>query len=98
MAHEASDWVFLTIHGTVLLTLAADPTMDIGQIAQVVGATEPAARQIVDDLVAEGYVTGTRDGPRIRYEINREAHLRHPLFQGVEIGPLIDALRMQGTP
>jgi hypothetical protein len=97
MAPEASDWVFLTAHGTVLLSLAADPTMDLGQIAQLVGATELTARQIIEDLVAEGYVVGAGDGPRIRYEINRQAHLRHPLFQAVEIGPLIDALRAPGT-
>ena len=86
-------WLFLSDHGSVLLSLAGDPTVEISQVARLVGTDEQDVRQILEDLVAEGYVVRTRDGPRTRYDINRKAHLRHPSFQDVEIGPLIDALQ-----
>jgi len=95
MADATNEWAFLSNNGTVLLSLASDPAIEVAQIAELIGASEVAVRQIVGDLVAEGYVVHARDGQTARYEINRKAHLRHPLFQAVEIGPLIDALREQ---
>jgi hypothetical protein len=97
MADEPSGWLFLSNHGTVLLSVAADPTMEVGQIARLVGASELTVRRILGDLLADGYLVLTGDGPPDRYEINRKAHLRHPLFRGVELGPLIDALREHRT-
>jgi len=88
-----SDWLFLTNHGTVLLSIAGDAAIGISELARLIGAGEQAADEIVADLVAEGYLVRRRKGTRTRYDINREARLRHPLFEDVEIGPLIDALR-----
>jgi MoxR-like ATPase len=56
-------------------------------------ASEHAAAKIVADLVADGYMSRTKEDRRRRYEVNLKARLRHPLFEGVEIGPLIEALR-----
>jgi hypothetical protein len=86
-------WLFLTDHGAVLLSLAGDPTIGITELARLAGVRKQAAEKIVEDLVAEGYVVRGPDGRHNRYEINRKAHLRHPLFDDVEIGPLIDALQ-----
>jgi hypothetical protein len=88
-----SDWLFLTTHGTVLLSIAGDPTIGISDLARLAGVAERATKEIVADLVDEGYVVRRREGPRTRYEISRKAHLRHPLFEDLEIGPLIDALQ-----
>ena len=90
---SGSDWLFLTSHGAVLLSIAGDPTIGISEIARLAGAEERAAEKIVADLVDEGYIDRRGEGPRTRYEVNRSAHLRHPLFKDVEIGPLIDALQ-----
>jgi predicted transcriptional regulator len=67
--------------------------MRISEIATRVGIGERAAQKIVADLVSEGYLRRTKEGRRNRYEINRKAHLRHPLFTDLEIGPLLDVLR-----
>jgi hypothetical protein len=88
-----STWFVLTNHGNVLLCVARDPTIRISEIATRVGIGERAAQKIVADLVAEGYITRTKAGRRNRYEVNRSAHLRHPLFADLEIGPLVDVLR-----
>jgi predicted ArsR family transcriptional regulator len=90
---ERSTWFVLTNHGNVLLCVARDPTMRISEIATRVGIGERAAQKIVADLVSEGYLRRTKEGRRNRYEINRKAHLRHPLFTDLEIGPLLDVLR-----
>ena len=88
-----STWFVLTNHGNVLLCIARDPTIRISEIATRVGIGERAAQKIVADLVTEGYLTRIKEGRRNRYEVNRNAHLRHPLFTDLEIGPLVDALR-----
>jgi DNA-binding transcriptional ArsR family regulator len=95
MAETSHGWLFLSNHGTVLLSVAGDPTVSISEIAQLLGVDERAVREVLEDLLAEGYVVRRREGRLDRYEINRAAHLRHPLFEDVEIGPLIDALQRE---
>ncbi len=85
-------WLFLSNHGYVLLCIALDPSIRISEIADRVGIGERAAQKIIADLVADGYVTRSRDGRRNRYTINRGARLRHPLLSDLPIGPLVDAL------
>ena len=85
-------WLFLSNHGYVLLCVALDPSIRISEVADRVGIGERAAQKIINDLVADGYITRTKDGRRNRYTINREASLRHPLISDLPIGPLVDAL------
>ncbi len=87
-----STWFVLTNHGNVLLCVARDPTIRISEIATRVGIGERAAQKIMADLVAEGFLVRIKEGRRNRYEVNRNAHLRHPLFADLEIGPLLDVL------
>ena len=86
------NWFVLTNHGNVLLCIARDPTIRISDIARSVGIGERAAQKIVADLVAEGFLVRIKEGRRNRYEINRNAHLRHPLFADLQVGPLLDVL------
>jgi predicted ArsR family transcriptional regulator len=90
---RSATWQVLTNHGNVLLCVARDPTIRISEIATRVGIGERAAQKIVADLIADGYLLRTKEGRRNRYEVNRRAHLRHPLFADLEIGPLLDVLR-----
>ena len=89
-------WVFLTNHAHVLLCVAHDPDARARDIADRVGITERAAQRILSDLLAEGYLSKTKIGRRNRYTINRQGHLRHPVFQELEIGPLLDLLNADG--
>jgi hypothetical protein len=88
-----SNWFVLTNHGNVLLCVARDPTIRISEIARQVGIGERAAQKIIADLVSDGFLVRIKEGRRNRYEVNRNAHLRHPLFADLEIGPLLDVLR-----
>lgn len=89
-------WVFLSNHAHVLLCVARDPDARARDIAESVGITERAAQRILSDLVAGEYLSKTKRGRRNRYAVNRQGHLRHPVFQELEIGPLIDILQQDG--
>jgi hypothetical protein len=95
---KPSTWLVLTNHGNVLLCVARDPTIRISELADRVGIGERAAQKIIGDLVRDGYLLRVKEGRRNRYEVNRSAELRHPLFADLEIGPLLDALREPPAP
>ena len=92
----ATTWVFLSNHAHVLLSVARDPDVRTRDIAEQVGITERAAQRILSDLLAENYLTKTKNGRRNRYTVNRRGHLRHPVFRELEIGPLLDILDQDG--
>jgi len=85
-------WVFLSNHALVLLCIAKDPNSRTRDIADQVGITERATQRIVADLIAEGYLQRAKIGRRNRYQIDRRRHLRHPAFDDLAIGPLLDLL------
>ena len=85
-------WTFLTNHAHVLVCVAEEPDARGRDIATRVGITERAAQAIVADLVADGYVTRTREGRRNRYEIHPDAPLRHPLEAHHTVGELLVTL------
>lgn len=94
-APEAPGWTFLSNHTHVLVALAAEPDLTLRDIAARVGITERGVIRIVDELEAAGVLTREREGRRNRYQLNTEAHLRHPLEQHCRIGELL-ALVMRG--
>ena len=92
MSESTGSWVFLTNHAHVLLCVAHEPDIRARDIAQQVGITERAAQRILADLVENGYVAKNKVGRRNRYAVNPHGHLRHPRFQGFQIGPLLEIL------
>lgn len=86
-------WTFLTNHGHVLLSIAADPEIRLKEIATRVGITERSAQRIVAELVQEGYLTQAKVGRRNRYQVHPELHFRHPLEHDHPVGALIEVLR-----
>jgi len=82
-------WRFVTNHAHVLETIASGPTTRLRDIANTVGITERTVAQIINDLVAAGYLTKIRDGRRNRYEVHVELPLRHPQHRHHTVGELI---------
>jgi hypothetical protein len=95
---DRPSWTFLTNHAHVLVCLAEESDIRGRDIAAKVGITERAAQAIVADLVADGYVTRTREGRRNRYEVNPDAPLRHPLEHDHTIGELLVTLGRLSPP
>ncbi|MDN4644268.1 helix-turn-helix transcriptional regulator [Arthrobacter sp. PsM3] len=82
-------WTFLTNHGHVLLSVAADPQVRIADIAARVGITPRSTLQILKDLEEGGYLQRIRAGRRTRYAIEPHQHFRHPATASWEIDGLI---------
>jgi predicted ArsR family transcriptional regulator len=88
-------WRFVTSHGQVLLCIAHDPDTRLRDIAATVGITERAVQRIVADLVGAGFVGSERLGRRNRYEVNRDAPMRHPSQTGHAIGEFLDLFELE---
>lgn len=95
---SAVEWTFLTNHGHVLLAIAADPTLRLRDIAEIVGVTERTAVGIVSDLEAAGYIKRQKVGRRNHYELDPSRPLRHPSEAHHQIGELLDAIRHSSPP
>ena len=87
-----ASWSFLTNHGLVLTYLGRYPDSTGLAIAQAVGITERAARKIVADLLAEGYIEREKVGRRNRYRLNTAAWLPYPGKRTVTVGELLGLL------
>jgi Winged helix-turn-helix DNA-binding len=82
-------WRFVTNHAHVLECIFAHPDARLRDIAAGVGITERTAAQIVNDLVAAGYLSKTRNGRRNTYQVHGELPLRHPRHRHRTVGDLI---------
>ena len=92
-----SGWTFFSNHAHVLLLLCEEPDLRMRDIAVRVGITERAVQRIIHDLVEEGYLQVEKEGRRNHYEANLDAHLRHPLEEGVTIRELLTGLSQRAT-
>jgi hypothetical protein len=97
-ARDRARWTFLTNHLHVLACLARDPELRIRDIAGLVGITERATTQILNQLEASGYLTRTRVGRRNHYTVHGELPLRHPLQKGRPVGELLRVIEPEVAP
>jgi predicted transcriptional regulator len=85
-------WKFVTNHALVLCLIAQQPRITTRQISLSLGITERTTHNIISDLEADGYVTKTREGRRLRYDINIEMPLRHEMHEDKAVGDLLEVL------
>jgi DNA-binding transcriptional ArsR family regulator len=85
-------WKFVTNHALVLCLIAQQPRITAREISMNIGITEKATRSIISDLEADGYVTKTREGRRLRYGIDSELPLRHKMQEDKAVGDLLEVL------
>lgn len=98
LAVAASEWMFLSNHGHVLVCLARDPDARTRDVAAAVGITERAVQQIVRDLITEQYVEKEKVGRRNRYQVVRSARFRHTLEAEVSLGSFVDLVLGAAVP
>jgi len=72
-------WTFFSNHAHVLVCVIQDPKIRLSEIARLVGIGERAVHNIVQDLIAAGYIVRTKVGRRNEYSVNLDHPLRHPL-------------------
>ena len=85
-------WKFLTNHAQVLCLLAQRPRITAREISAVIGITEKATRNIINDLEYDGYVTKKKEGRRIKYRVDPNLPLRSEAQQDKAIGDLLEVL------
>jgi len=93
-----SSWTFLSHHAQVLLCIARDRDARLRDVATEVGISERAVQSLVNDLVAEGYLTRTRVGRRNHYEVHGDVPLRHPLQRDLDVGTVLRVLEPHRRP
>ncbi len=96
MSSSPPRWTFLSNHGHVLVSLAADPEARMRDISERVGITERAVHTIVADLEEAGYVVRERVGRRNRYTVVPQRHFRHPVEEHLTISEFL-ALVLPGA-
>lgn len=85
-------WKFLTNHALVLCLIGQQPRITAREISSMVGITEKATRNIINDLEAGGYLTKKREGRRIKYRIDPDLPLRSETQQDRAIGDILEVL------
>jgi hypothetical protein len=85
-------WTFLTNHAIVLLFLAKHPLITGREMSGLIGITERSVRNIISDLVSEGYINGSKAGRKVRYNINLNSPFRHHTQKDKAIRILLEAL------
>jgi transcription initiation factor IIE alpha subunit len=85
-------WKFLTNHSLVLCLIAQQSRITAREISAIVGITEKATRNIINDLEADGYITKKREGRRIKYWVDPDMPLRSETQQNKAIGDLLEIL------
>src|SRR4030042_6913925 len=85
-------WKFLTNHSLVLCLIGQQPRITAREISSMIGITEKATRNIINDLEADGYLTKKREGRRTKYKIDPDMPLRDETQQDKAIGDLLGIL------
>lgn len=88
-------WSFLTNHGLALIHIGGQPNSTGLEIAQAVGVTERAARKIIAELQAAGYIEREKTGRRNRYHIDGSLPLGRVGEREVTVGELLALLYRQ---
>lgn len=81
-----AEWTFFTNHDHVLVYIAADPGIQLRDIATQVRVTERAAQRTVANLVAPAPFRRAREGRRNRYQIRTDLSLRNLVEHAHHIG------------
>lgn len=87
-----AEWTFVTNHAVVLSFVAKFPKITAREMADEIGITERAVRNIVKDLEKANYLMKRRDGRRIQYSIKPNLTLRHRTQRDKIIGDLLKVL------
>lgn len=85
----AVSWPLLTNFALVLIHLSRRPESTGLEIARAVGITERAARRILVDLQAAGYIEREKVGRRNRYRVDVQRPLGRIAERDLTVGQLL---------
>lgn len=88
-------WTFITNHAAVLSSISRHPTKTARELALEVGISERAICRIISELHDAGYIAKKKEGRRVRYQVKRQAPLRHKIHADKPVGELLKVLNAQ---
>lgn len=88
-----SKWTFLSNHSHVLICLSRGGEPSLREVATQVGITERAVQKIVQELVAGGYLTRSKEGRSNRYQMALDKKLRHPVESNCTVRELVELIK-----
>jgi DNA-binding transcriptional ArsR family regulator len=80
----------ISTHGLILLSIASTQGLTVARLAAVAGVSERTVSRTLGDLVAAGYVTRRRDGPRSSYVVCPEAEVTDAVGPGWRLARLLE--------
>jgi DNA-binding MarR family transcriptional regulator len=86
------EWNFVTTHAQALLFLARQPSVTAGEVASAMGITRSRVRGIMADLCTEGYVSKSRDGRELRYQIVPDLRLSEDRRREVAVCDFLESI------
>jgi len=86
------EWNFLTAHAQALLLVAKQPSVTTSEIASAIGVTRSRVHTVMVNLVADGYISKSRDGREFRYQINPNMWLSDEKHRELEICDYLGSL------
>jgi DNA-binding IscR family transcriptional regulator len=92
MQRVKPEWTILSNHGIVLFHIAANPNSTVRQLSDNLGLSERWIAQIVKDLAASDMIRIERRGQHNYYEVNADAHFRHPTLSHIALRQIIAAV------
>jgi sugar-specific transcriptional regulator TrmB len=85
-------WTFITNHGAVFVLIAMHRKITAREIAIQLEITERSVRNIIKDLVTEGYVEKRREGRSNVYDIVPDKPVRTKLPRDIAVEDLLKIL------
>lgn len=85
-------WTLMGSHGVVLFYIAANPNATMREMADSLMLTERRITGIVRDLATSGMIEVSKSGRRNSYQVNGDAHFRHPTLSHVKLSTFVQAL------
>jgi len=91
---------FLTNHALVLSHIARQPRITARELSDIIGISERATHNIMNDLLEEEYITKKREGRRNRYMFNQDRSISSAGWEDTAAGFLLEAIgwRKRGRP
>ena len=92
MQQQNPDWTILSTHGMVLTHIAANPDRTLRELSDALGLTERWVGRVVKDLQDADMLRVERRGLRNHYQVNPDAHFRHPTLAHIPLAHIIEAV------
>ena len=94
------DFRLLTNHALVLSHIARQPRITARELSDIIGISERATYNIINDLLEADFITRKREGRRNRYGVNSDCPINPPGLDEIACSYLLELIgwKKRGRP